>query len=73
MLSFDLLRMADTAIASQYPEIGRSRRLIFYPNGMATFFKYSGKSFIVYIIWIQLFLFYSFRNIYMYMVLYVGK
>lgn len=41
MLSFDLLRMADTAIASQYPEIGRSRRLIFYPNGMATFFKYS--------------------------------
>lgn len=41
MLSFDLLRMADTAVASQYPEIGRSRRLIFYPNGMATFFKYS--------------------------------
>lgn len=41
MLSFDLLRLADTAIASQYPEIGRSRRLIFYPNGIATFFKYS--------------------------------
>ena len=43
MLSFDFFRIAETAVAAKYPQTTKTRRMIFNPSGMATFFKYNGK------------------------------
>lgn len=40
MLSFDLLRLAEIAVTAKYPNAGKNRRMIFQPNGIATFFNY---------------------------------